>query len=275
MINELTILEINKEENLLNVVLHESYAIGRGAFALPPYVSTNAKRQLVTLDYLNEALASFSGGGGGAINTANGLSGDGSVGSPAILGGSTLTENALITLGGFAVAFGIGNNSIQVDDTGNSVQLLAGDGSNSTLITMNPDSINVNGLSSGSATSLLGLDSGNNIVLTFNLDLTGQQLSLGLGNNGLNIDDTDNTANIFAGDGTASANIGAQANEIIFQYSPTGSTQVSLLFNSSAMTVIDTVNQKGLETSSDYSANFTDNSYVTKAWVEANFVSSL
>lgn len=42
--------------------------------------------------------------------------------------------------------------------------------------------------------------------------------------------------------------------------------------NGAGMIVDDNVNMKGLETNGDYSANFTDNSYVTMAWVMANFI---
>lgn len=188
MINELTILEINKEENLLNVVLHESYAIGRGAFALPPYVSTNAKRQLVTLDYLNEALASFSGGGGGTINTSNGLSGDGSVGNPAILGGQ-LIQDTQIDLNGFALELGFHSNRILIDDTDNQVLIQAGDGENDIQFILNPLFVQFTGLSLGSPVSLLGLDGSNNIVLGSLSGITA--------GNGLSIDE--DTGAVFLG----------------------------------------------------------------------------
>lgn len=229
MINELTILEINKEENLLNVVLHESYAIGRGAFALPPYVSTNAKRQLVTLDYLNEALASFSGGGGGTINTSNGISGDGSSGNPVILEGQ-LNQATNIDLNGQVFQLGINNNIIGIDDTNNAaflqgsdgigniatlslspnlVQLTASNGVDSTTeINMSAGGIiQLTGMQPGSPVSLLGLDGSNNIVLG--------SLSGVTAGNGLSIDG--DTGAVFLGGSALTENVFLDTNGQTFQ----------------------------------------------------------
>jgi len=63
-----------------------------------------------------------SSGGGGTVNTDNGISGDGSVGTPVILGGKPLNQGTIIQLAGFALDFSDSdgtNNFQQTNSLGN------------------------------------------------------------------------------------------------------------------------------------------------------------
>ena len=59
-----------------------------------------------------------------------------------------------------------------------------------------------------------------------------------------------------------------QDNVELFMASAVYGPRKSLLMNASIMSITDTINSKGLENADDYSANFTDNSLVTKKYVD-------
>lgn len=125
--------------------------------------------------------------------------------------------------------------------------------------------------SSGVGTNITGVKLSNIVGMTANnsIPLNGHQLNFGTSNNGLQIDDTGNTIDFFAGNGTTGAAVNFTATDANMQFFNASFKEEAIDFTSAGAVFTSQVALSNPTVANNYDATVGLNTLVTKRWTDS------